>query len=423
MVRLHPPARVLRARGLQLEQGGPWAWTKWAGASGQAALAAPCASTEDATGSDSSSTAEAPAQRGCTGSPPACPPAAWGQQASLLGHRPYHACRTSTWTVPAKPLPLRSALRALYRRVHPDLFHDSATAKAENERSLKLLHEYLALARGGDGRSPAARLPYRFVFYMREAPSAITTADSRTLAGPTRKALAEAARPSDPAVMVSFANKLMPPAKQVALLERLAVVVDAVARSARVRLGGCHIVIGDRLGLDRLGHLCVAADEDDAAWRAFLTGVDLGFVAQQRKTVQAIRTLESKVAKAVGLAQVYTQYGNLAEPSYRTFLERYRQGQPREPDFKLDSNVPGVVQHEDAGLAELTERVRNRLRLRSLTRDGRVAPGHYRRACGLMLEQAAALGALLEGATVRVAFANRLAPDGSAIEIAWNCEL
>ena len=29
----------------------------------------------------------------------------------------------------AKPLPLRSALRALYRRVHPDLFHDSATAK------------------------------------------------------------------------------------------------------------------------------------------------------------------------------------------------------------------------------------------------------------------------------------------------------
>lgn len=40
------------------------------------------------------------------------------------------------------------------------------------------------------------------------------------------------------------------------------------------------------------------------------------------RPMQAIRTLESKVAKAVGLAQVYTQYGNLAEPSYRTFLER-----------------------------------------------------------------------------------------------------
>ncbi|KAG2434061.1 hypothetical protein HXX76_007789 [Chlamydomonas incerta] len=732
---------------LQLQQGGPGAWVAfWArdsgsSTAGHAAAALPCESPADAASSCSSSSSSGagggpsggvytqtrmyharasgisssssakPAPDGCTGCPlgghslPAAqalphrglatggggrqPSSGAGSQsgrgsASAGGGGGSGGTAAAAAGSPdAKSLPLRSALRALYKRVHPDLFQDSAIAKAENERSLKLLHEYLALARGGDGRSPAARLPYRFVFYMREAPSAgpvaaeqqaagsarpatpplrpragetgppprsmrpggggaaaapapgarpppsapsaapagaagtaaaaasgagagtgptgkagpgpgpgrgeasqghvqgqpveagagaaaeddaaglhkveltlpppaITAADSRTLAGPTRKALvkllaacglvttghddaeggeggggedeggplslaaflpeavealrqAEASRPSDPAVrvanlrgalrlhhevMASFADKQLAPALQVALLERLAKVVDAVARSARVRLGGCHIVIGDRLGLDRLGHLCLAAHEDDAAWRAFLTGVDLAFVAQRRKTVQAIRALESSVATAVGLAQVYTPYGNLTEPSYRTFLERlaalaaargpaggggYKplslcvlppepqvQGQPHEPDFKLDGNMPGVVQassaaeadafydwlegrgtsdggggggggaaltalrarqHEDTGLSELTERVRNRLRLRSLTRDPRVAPAHYRRACGLMLEQAAALGALLEGATVRVGFANRLAPDGSAIEIAWNCEL
>ncbi len=37
--------------------------------------------------------------------------------------------------------------------------------QAENERSLALLHEYLSLARGGDARSPAARVAHRFVFF------------------------------------------------------------------------------------------------------------------------------------------------------------------------------------------------------------------------------------------------------------------
>ncbi|EFJ49427.1 hypothetical protein VOLCADRAFT_117221, partial [Volvox carteri f. nagariensis] len=516
-------------------------------------------------------------------------------------------------------LPLRAALRLLYKQVHPDLFHDQPLAKEENERSFKLLQEYVQLARGGDVRSPAARLPYRFSFYLREPPQpplqqhvdaaesytptaparpplrpppsatrpaaaaaaatsgdggtassaaatevaglhlvqitlpppAISPAGAKELAAPTRKALVkllaacglatsgrggggggggaadggreededdggplslaaflpeavealrqvEAASTSDPAVrvanlrgamrlrhqvMVSFADKRLPARSQVALLERLARVVDGVA--GEVQLQGCHIVIGDRLGLDRLGQLCLpAADPEDATWTSFLTGADLDFVRQQRKNVQALRNLETQVARAVGVAQVFTSYGNLMEPSYRSFLERLaaaaaasgpvggaafatdvslcimpplltgHQGQqPPPPPCRLDDSTPGVVQVASDATADevyrgvsqlgdraqaavqnhrrvetesrqLSDRTRQRLRLRSLTRDPRVSPDHFRRACCFLLDQSAALMPLLEGCSVRIGFANRLAPDGSCyIELAHNCEL
>ncbi|KXZ55614.1 hypothetical protein GPECTOR_2g1164 [Gonium pectorale] len=414
-----------------------------------------------------------------------------------------------------------------------------------NERSFKLLQEYIALARGGDPRSPAARLPYRFVFYMREEPRALGAeeADQEALAGPTRKALskllaacglattgrdadtaggeeeggqgegplslaaflpeavellrqAEAARPSDPAVrvanlrgalrlhhqvMVSFADKQLAPARQAALLERLARLVGA---TPGLRLQGCHIVMGDRLGLDRLGQLCLSASEPDDAWADFLAGVDLDFVRQQRAAVQALRNLEASVARAAGVAQIFTPYGNLTEPSYRAFLERladaansrgplgsaearelslcvlpaagpglaYREDGPREAACRLDASAAGVLQvdsdaaaddvyagvaalgadalralraqrHTEQQLRGLADQTRLRLRLRSLTRDPRVSPADFRRVCGMLLDQSAALMPLLEGCTVRVAFANRLAPDGSCIEVAHNCQL
>ncbi|GIL52690.1 hypothetical protein Vafri_8509 [Volvox africanus] len=81
-------------------------------------------------------------------------------------------------------LPLRAALRLLYKRVHPDLFHDLPRAKEENERSFKLLQEYVQLAQGGDVRSPAARLPYRFAFYLREAPQVVEAGESERPAAP-----------------------------------------------------------------------------------------------------------------------------------------------------------------------------------------------------------------------------------------------
>lgn len=74
---------------------------------------------------------------------------------------------------PDKPLPLKAALRSLFKRVHPDLFAGTAPgeadARAENERSFKLLQEYLAAARGegSSGAGPAARTAYRLVFYLR----------------------------------------------------------------------------------------------------------------------------------------------------------------------------------------------------------------------------------------------------------------
>ncbi|KAL6750148.1 hypothetical protein V8C86DRAFT_889233 [Haematococcus lacustris] len=64
---------------------------------------------------------------------------------------------------------IKSGLRELYRLVHPDLWTAYPVAKAENERSFKLLQEYLSLARARDADSfqaPAARVQYRFCFYM-----------------------------------------------------------------------------------------------------------------------------------------------------------------------------------------------------------------------------------------------------------------
>ncbi|GIL79845.1 hypothetical protein Vretimale_12462 [Volvox reticuliferus] len=507
---------------------------------------------------------------------------------------------------PRRAMPLRPALRLLYKRVHPDLFHDLPRAKDENERSFKLLQEYVQLAQGGDPRSPAARLPYRFAFYLREAPQGVESEElegargpptsplrppvgarseqqqlqqqvpvgtaardseaaangnprcedstevaglhlvrvtlppptisapgAKELAAPTRKALikllaacglastgrvgeevtddntvaaedggplslaaflpdaveamrqVEAARASDPAVrvanlrgamrmhrqvMVSFSDKQLPAATQASLLERLARVVDAAG--PELQLQGCHIVLGDRLGLDRMGHLCLSAAESNDTWMDFLNGVDMDFVRQQRKNVQ--------VAQAAGVAQVFTPYANLMEPSYREFLERLaamaatqgplgdgafrdvslcgmpplpsEPGQPCTPACRLDGTTPGVIQvatdapdadiyegvaklgtdaqvavrmhrNVESQLAELSSKTRQRLRMRSFTRDPRVTPDRFRRACGLLLEQAAALMPLLEGCSVRIGFANRVAPDGSCIEIAHNFEL
>ena len=49
---------------------------------------------------------------------------------------------------------LKSQLRALYRLVHPDLFHDAPVEKETNEVSFKALQEYL-------GFPPARCMPHR----------------------------------------------------------------------------------------------------------------------------------------------------------------------------------------------------------------------------------------------------------------------
>jgi hypothetical protein len=73
------------------------------------------------------------------------------------------------------------------------------------------------------------------------------------------------------------------------------------------------------------------------------------------------------------------------------------------------------------GAAEALDRARLRLRLRRMVADPRVAPVHVREACCRLVEQADALRHALEGSSVRVGFANRVA-EGAWLELAWDFE-
>ncbi|WIA28829.1 hypothetical protein OEZ86_011358 [Tetradesmus obliquus] len=64
---------------------------------------------------------------------------------------------------------LKSALRQLYKRVHPDLFTDYPAEQAENERSFKLLQDYLHQARS-PSQGPASRVAYHFRFFLLPQP-------------------------------------------------------------------------------------------------------------------------------------------------------------------------------------------------------------------------------------------------------------
>ncbi|CAL5229048.1 g12297 [Coccomyxa viridis] len=57
-------------------------------------------------------------------------------------------------------------LRELYKRVHPDLFHDVPHAREANEHSFKLLQEYLEFAKKGGELGRTAGVPYKFRFFL-----------------------------------------------------------------------------------------------------------------------------------------------------------------------------------------------------------------------------------------------------------------
>ena len=100
---------------------------------------------------------------------------------------------------------LKVQLRELYKRIHPDRFHGFPPARDTNERSFKLLQEYLAagtcaykpytglyrnarihaftsgtVAAARQSDQDKAALPYRFIFYLHQAgaqqPAAATSA-------------------------------------------------------------------------------------------------------------------------------------------------------------------------------------------------------------------------------------------------------
>ena len=68
--------------------------------------------------------------------------------------------------------------------------------------------------------------------------------------------------------------------------------------------------------------------------------------------------------------------------------------------------------------AKLISQTRRALRLKRLIRDPRLAAKDFHSACQRLLFQAEAISHVLDGCSVRIGFATRMASDGSYIEIA-----
>ena len=64
---------------------------------------------------------------------------------------------------------LKSLLRKLYLKVHPDLFADSPQEQATNQRSCVLLREYLSLLES-DAEPQGRAQAFDFVFWLRRSP-------------------------------------------------------------------------------------------------------------------------------------------------------------------------------------------------------------------------------------------------------------
>ncbi|DBA76668.1 hypothetical protein WJX79_007357 [Trebouxia sp. C0005] len=73
---------------------------------------------------------------------------------------------SASFATASKPS-LKSQLRELYKRIHPDKFHGFPPARDANEKSFKMLQEYLTAAKQGD--LGTAALPYNFVFYLHQS--------------------------------------------------------------------------------------------------------------------------------------------------------------------------------------------------------------------------------------------------------------
>ncbi|KAG1671622.1 hypothetical protein FOA52_006853 [Chlamydomonas sp. UWO 241] len=80
-----------------------------------------------------------------------------------------------------------------------------------------------------------------------------------------------------------------------------------------------------------------------------------------------------------------------------------------------------AASHSD-GEAERLLRVRRALRLRRLSKDPVLSTRHFIDACKRLLERRDDLAHVVEGSSLRIAFANRLSPDGTCIDVAHNFE-
>jgi hypothetical protein len=79
---------------------------------------------------------------------------------------------------------------------------------------------------------------------------------------------------------------------------------------------------------------------------------------------------------------------------------------------------------EQAELEQLTTTVRNRLGLRRLLKDDIISMQEFRNACRrLQINKDALLASHIEGLSIRVSDKNRVAADGSVVDIAWDFDM
>jgi hypothetical protein len=79
---------------------------------------------------------------------------------------------------------------------------------------------------------------------------------------------------------------------------------------------------------------------------------------------------------------------------------------------------------EQAEQQELSANVRNRLHLRRLLKDDIISMQDFRNACRqLVIHKDVLLACHIEGLSVRVSDKNRVAPDGSLVDIAWDFDM
>jgi hypothetical protein len=79
---------------------------------------------------------------------------------------------------------------------------------------------------------------------------------------------------------------------------------------------------------------------------------------------------------------------------------------------------------EQAELSELTTSTRKRLGLRRLLKDDIISLQDFRNACKrLLINRDALLAAHIEGLSIRVSDKNRVAADGSLVDIAWDFDM
>ncbi|PRW44463.1 T-cell activation mitochondrial [Chlorella sorokiniana] len=363
----------------------------------------------------------------------------------------------SSDATPAELPSLKSALRAIYKQVHPDLFQEHPPAKDANTRSLKVLHEYLDEAKTG----PRVPLPYRFHFFVRGAPGEPMSPTTRKAFGSLLAALglppvfgvgSEAEQAAAAAEYNRFVSlrEFLPAAvenvhqhsasqasaqqrmgalrtalrlgchltvsfgepaasggvgAQLPLVQRLVAAVDSLPPNAD--LAGLTVMIGAANGVDALGTVWLAVDGSEAGWASYLAGVDVTHCRERRRLHAAMKAQEAHAGLLVApmgveAEQLYEAVDRLGGPIMSALRRR---------------------QQREAELASLRTQVERKVMLRRLLRDPSVSDAHYKSCLERMLGSAQKLSGLLHGQAVRVAQINGLSADRSVIDIAWNWQL